>query len=81
MFDQDLVAALADPGAVLLQAGQHDLVAVIHDGAAVTDYVAGAGVVLALAYLRNSSRSKPNRGKGKRDEREQQSRPDHLFIP
>jgi hypothetical protein len=56
VIDQDLVATLADMGAVVLQAGQHGLVAVIHDGPTMPDHVAGAGVVLALRGLRESSR-------------------------
>ena len=34
IFGQDLVAGLADPRAMLLQAGQHDRIAVIHVSAA-----------------------------------------------
>ena len=40
--------ALLMPGAVLLQAGQHDLVAVIHLGPAETRDVARAGIMALL---------------------------------
>ena len=50
---QHLLARLAEPGAVLLQARQHDLVAVIEMGAAKARGVARAGV-LALLLLRRS---------------------------
>ena len=45
---QRLLTALADTGAVLLQARQHDHVAVIHLGAAKARDVAGAGVMALL---------------------------------
>jgi len=51
VFNQDLVAASADAGAMSLQAGQHRLITIIHDGSAVPHHVAGAGIVLALRYL------------------------------
>ena len=47
MAGQRLLTGLADAGAVLLQARQHDLVAVIHLGPAKPRDVAGAGVMAA----------------------------------
>ena len=45
---QDLEAGLAQPGTILLQAGQHDLIAFIHVSAAVARDIARAGIVLLL---------------------------------
>ncbi len=58
VIDQDLVAALADARAMLLQAGQHGRVAVIHDRTAVTRHVAGTGVVLALLTCAEATEAK-----------------------
>jgi hypothetical protein len=79
VFDQNLVAAPADPGAMLLQAGQHRLIAIIHDGSAVPHHVAGAGIVLPLRWLRGSRRSNGKRGKG--DNGKKRNKPDHYFSP
>lgn len=79
VINQDFVAAPADVGAVFLQAGQHRLVTIIHDGAAMPNHVAGAGIVLALRHLRGRRRSKDNRGKG--DKRKKRNKPDHHFNP
>lgn len=54
VIDENLVAAPADAGAMFLQAGQHRLITIIHDGSAVPHHVAGAGVVFALRWLRGS---------------------------
>jgi hypothetical protein len=51
---QQLLAGPADPGAVLLQARQHDLIAVIHVGPAKTRDIPRAGVTSLL--LRRSAR-------------------------
>jgi hypothetical protein len=48
VFGQDLVAGLGEPGAVLLQAGQHDLVAIIDMSPAEARNVARAGIVTGL---------------------------------
>jgi hypothetical protein len=48
---QHLLTGLANAGAVLLQARQYDLVAVIHLGPAKPRHVAGAGI---MALLRRS---------------------------
>ncbi len=48
VLGQDLVAGLREPGAVLLQAGQHDLIAFIHMGPAKSRDVARAGVMPLL---------------------------------
>jgi hypothetical protein len=52
--DQHLLAGPADPGAILLQARQHDLVAVIHVSPAKTGHIPRAGVTPLL--LRRSAR-------------------------
>ena len=59
VFGQDLVAGLAEPGAVLLQAGQHDLIALIHMGAAEARHIARAGIVplLLAEALKRSERN------------------------
>jgi hypothetical protein len=45
---QNFHARLAEPGSVLLQASQHDLVALIHMGAAKPRDIARAGIMLLL---------------------------------
>jgi hypothetical protein len=45
---QHLVAAFAQPRAILLEAGEHSLVAIVHHGAAKARDVARAGVVSGL---------------------------------
>jgi hypothetical protein len=66
VIDQNLVAGLADPGAVLLQARQHGLVAIIHHGPAMPGDVAGAGVVPRL--LLGRSRRNQKTGQSKRND-------------
>src|SRR6185437_4590353 len=72
VLDQNLVAALADAGAVFLQAGEHGLVAVIHHLAAVTRDIARAGVVAGL-LLRRSHR-------GQNEKRNDQNKSGHLVL-
>ena len=55
VIDQDLRAGLAEAGAVLLQTGQHGLVAVIHHGPAMARNVARAGVMALLLRRRRGS--------------------------
>jgi hypothetical protein len=59
VFGQYFLARLAQPGAVLLQAGQHGLIAFAHDGAAMTGNIAGAGVMALL--LRRRPRGHQNK--------------------
>src|ERR1700761_8618638 len=80
VIDQHLVAAPADAGAVFFQAGQHCLVTVVHDSAAMTHHVAGAGIVFTLLYLRGSHRGKGNRSKSN-NKRKERNKPDHHFSP
>jgi len=79
VLNQNPVAAPADAGAMFLQAGQHRLIAIIHDGSAVPDHISGAGIVLALRGLRGSRRSNGKRGKG--DNGKKRNKPDHYFSP
>jgi hypothetical protein len=79
VLNQNPVTAPADAGAMFLQAGQHRLIAIIHDGSAVPDHVSGAGIVLALRGLRGSRRSNGKRGKG--DNGKKRNKPDHYFSP
>ena len=60
---QHFLAGLADPRAVLLQAGQHDLVAVIHIGAAKSRDVASAGIVPLLRRSRGCDQKQRERRK------------------
>jgi hypothetical protein len=53
---QRLLTGLADPGAVLLQARQHDLIAIIHLRPAKPRNIPRAGV-MPLPLLRRSARS------------------------
>ena len=57
---QGLLAGLAEPGAILFQARQHDLVAVIHMSPAKPRDVAGTGV---MPRLRRSRRGHQNQRK------------------
>ena len=57
MARQHLLAALADLGAVLLQAGQHELIALLHLRPAIARGVARAGVMPLLPVLRRLRRS------------------------
>src|SRR5580692_10939448 len=75
---QHLVAGLAEAGAVLLQAGEHHLIAVIHDRAAVPRHVACAGVVAGLLLLRPGSRRQ--RGRSQNDKRNNQNKSGHLAL-
>jgi len=45
---QHLVAAFAQPGAVLLQAGEHGAITIVHDGAAEARDVTRASVMAGL---------------------------------
>jgi hypothetical protein len=60
VFGQNLRAGLAEPVTVLLQARQHDLIAVIHVRAAKTRDVPDAGV-MSLPLLRRRHRSHENK--------------------
>ena len=62
MLDQDLVAGPLDVPAMLLQAGEHHLVAVIHDPAAQPHDVTRAGVVLAPGGLCRRARGDQEEG-------------------
>jgi hypothetical protein len=65
---QRLLAGLADPGAVLLQAGQYDLVSVVHLGPAKARDVARAGIFSLLPLLlRLGDRGDQNQGMTKRN--------------
>jgi hypothetical protein len=66
VFGEDLVAGFGEPGAVLLQTGQHGLIAIIDHRPAKSGDVARAGVVSCL--LRSGTGGK----KGHDDEK-----PDH----
>jgi hypothetical protein len=61
VFGQHLVAAAADALAVLLQTGQHDLVALAHLGAAQARDVAGTGIML-VRRLRERARGNQDKG-------------------
>src|SRR5881227_2064346 len=63
---QYLLAGLADLGAVLLQAGQHDLIAILHVRPAIPRNVARAGV-MSLLLLRRSGRRDQNQGNDEKD--------------
>jgi hypothetical protein len=71
VFRHDLVAGPADPGAVLLQAGQHDRIAVVHASSAKPRDVARAGV---MALLRP-------RLCGHQNKRKNQENSEHLITP
>jgi hypothetical protein len=45
---QHLIAALAEPGAVLLQAGEHGTIAIVHHGAAEAADIARTGIMAGL---------------------------------
>ena len=79
VLNQNPVAAPADMGAVVLEAGQYRLITIIHDGPAVPHHVAGAGIVLALGRLRGRRRRKNNGSKG--NKRKERNKPDHHFSP
>ena len=64
VVDQHLVAGLADPGAVLLQARQHRIVAIIHHGAAMASDVPGTGIVPRPLLGRGRRAQKPVRTSG-----------------
>jgi len=70
---QRLLTRLADAGAVLLQARQHDLVAVIHLGPAKPRNVAGAGVMARL-LLRRSRRRHQNQWNNEK-------KSGHFYLP
>jgi hypothetical protein len=55
VIGQDLRAGLAEAGAVLLQASQHDLVAIIHHGPAMARNISCAGVMPLLLRRRRGS--------------------------
>jgi hypothetical protein len=57
---QHLLARLADAGAVLLQTGQHDLVTILHLGAAESRDVAGAGIMALLRRSRGRNQNQRN---------------------
>jgi hypothetical protein len=61
VLGQHLLAGAAETLAVLLEAGQHDLVAGIHLGAAKARNVASAGIMLAWR-LRERARGNQNEG-------------------
>jgi hypothetical protein len=69
--DQNLQAALAEPGAVLLEARQDDHIAVIHMGAAITRHIARAGI---LPLLGRSHR-------GHQNKRNKEKKSDHVGMP
>jgi hypothetical protein len=56
VVDQNFLAAPRNPAAVLLQAGQHDLIAGVHLGATKPRNVACAGIVLVRGLRRGGSR-------------------------
>jgi hypothetical protein len=76
VVDQDLAAGLADPGAVLLQARQHRIVAIIHYGPAMAGDVAGAGIV--PRPLLGRGRREQKTGQNKRND---QKKSGHLVGP
>ena len=61
---QRLLAALADLGAVLLQAGQHDLIAILHLRPAILRDVARAGRHAPLLFVCADSGLTPIRIRG-----------------
>ena len=76
VIGQRFRAGLAEPGTVLLQARQHDLVAVIHLGTAKTRDIPHTGIMplLPLLLLRRSSRGHQNKRNDKKE-------PGHLIVP
>jgi hypothetical protein len=61
VFGQNLFAALADPGTVLLEACQHGRIAVIHHSPAMTCDVARAGIMSPLRRSRGSQNDERNK--------------------
>src|SRR5439155_5987320 len=70
---QDLFAGLGEPGAVLLQARQHDLIVFMYVRPAKARDIAGAGV-MPLLRLRGKSRHKQ-----RHEHRNDEEKPDHLL--
>jgi hypothetical protein len=63
VIGQYLCAGLAEAGAIFLEAGQHDLVAIIHVGAAEPRNVPRAGIVSLLRRRGRSHQDKWNNEK------------------
>src|SRR5581483_103156 len=82
VLGQDLVAGPAEPGAMLLQAREHDRIASVHVGAAEARHVTRAGIV---ALLRRSGWQSESlrRGKPQQDKQSSRhrSRPSSLKYP
>jgi len=70
IIGQHLFAGLAEPGAVLLQAGQHDRIAVIHHRTAEARNVARAGIVPLLR----------RRARGDQDKRNNEKKSEHRIY-
>jgi hypothetical protein len=75
VFGQNLLAGLAESLTVLLQARQHDVVAVIHMRAAKTRDIPRAGVMSLL--LRRRRRTQQNERKNKKKSRHDVMPTDH----
>jgi hypothetical protein len=69
VINQNLFAALADLGAILLEARQHGLVAIIHHRAAMPGDIAGASVIPGLLLLRRGRRGQKDQWKDRNDQK------------
>ena len=71
VIGKDLFAGLAEPGAVLLQAGQHCRIAIIHHRTAEARNIARAGIVPLLR----------RRARGDQDKRNNEKKSEHRVMP
>jgi hypothetical protein len=71
VLGQHFIAGPAEPGAMLLETAQNNIIAIIHHGPAIARHIARAGIVPLLGRGRGSRQGKRNHEKNS----------DHLVTP